>query len=1233
MCSACVVTYNILSIRDVQDELSPYFHSILKVLTELVDKTAQCGGSSRVKGGTTDVQVTGKIFECMAHLLRYTNTSNPIQTIKTITLSDHSIQSIHLSIYHTHPYVASTCHRYQIDVLVQQPDSLRPYYGPLIGHRTEFIRDFSAQTFSFFLRKLPTKAYRTHFKRLVKALASSCRTADGMAVKCVTELAISPVEVDRSNSISNDIGTSNEQSLSPRVQDLLNGVAQLLSCAFKGVKGCFHSKGGKMLSVHLAAMLPLSPAVVEEVLAVDGAKTNGKTSAKRPRREKVPEVSEAPHRGPLKVPLDVLSESTQKVLVGMTNLDCLQIYCTGRVTLECMRRLFRHLHPSNMAELWLRVLEMVQGVVQLWTAMRRLSEPSQELSWSAEIASMYAIELLLFGFRHSGGRALSADTVRTSLSDVLISSVMDLVDNCLDGSSLSKGSVLVTSARLARGARRLFCQAWSTFTGHPAFLKRVRHTIHLVLAPSSDPAGAGGWVALGVEIVHSELFAHLPRAITSAYLLKPLLAAILAVQTGHSTGPHKDSTASWVTLLHGVLTHFAENRQQADGTGGVRVIDNAVSERSDKAGTSMGAALLTVGSEELLNLTESVIALFLVDPDTFSSADPQQLEVQTRAALCVTWLADVCPQLFCRSHSNKAALQLVAHLHQTLIPFLLARENDKITHSVQVLLAHVVRTLCALCAMWTGSSDIPEEVGVALVFVMSDLLPSLVEVVSHNPRSMMLLWALLGVLELGIYPSSALNEQPEKRMILAGVLGHRKEASLLQAMADALLSPSHWLRVCALRILLFLPPPATVQQKLSSTNHATSASTTGDGGDLDDEPETSERRVMDVVWLCFEAACLPASIHQEREYTRRLGQLELFVASSRLPTEHLRLVCSFCLGMVHYKFQPLWEPAINVLVAAVNCDDGKEVVWPLILDSIQRLSNTDEACTIYEDVTQAAPTVRALVEVNSGEERVPPALATSNIFIFAVARDHDNFTVEPDSRTDVHTALNSVWNILQKSPVITLGNSRAVVSLFLRYFCSSGTCGISFFDNMMYCRFLKYQYYTVFAQDPEVPTLQRMGVFSTDISLPTYSRVQSSHVPVLAVSVLKKRLSLFLRVFAAVSSPKQLYQHQQLYYYYCTILSKPDADLVKLALDCIMTYKVPSLVPYKDSLCRFLDDSTFRDELLVFDTTLESGVVNSDHRAVLIPVIVRVLYGRFVSRGKGSKAAREQGIARWVCPL
>lgn len=68
---------------------------------------------------------------------------------------------------------------------------------------------------------------------------------------------------------------------------------------------------------------------------------------------------------------------------------------------------------------------------------------------------------------------------------------------------------------------------------------------------------------------------------------------------------------------------------------------------------------------------------------------------------------------------------------------------------------------------------------------------------------------------------------------------------------------------------------------------------------------------------------------------------------------------------------------------------------------------------------------------------------------------------------------------------------------------------------------------------------------------------------------------------------------------------------------------------------RLLDDKDFKKELLEFTLTEEGGAVKAEHRADLIPIILRLLYGRMRSAknggGKqGGTAARRIQILHYV---
>jgi hypothetical protein len=242
---------------------------------------------------------------------------------------------------------------------------------------------------------------------------------------------------------------------------------------------------------------------------------------------------------------------------------------------------------------------------------------------------------------------------------------------------------------------------------------------------------------------------------------------------------------------------------------------------------------------------------------------------------------------------------------------------------------------------------------------------------------------------------------------------------------------------------------------------------------------------------------------------------------------------------------------------------------------------------------------------------------------------------------------------------------------------SSHLFSSSSFTSFIYS-FLADQYYQKFSEDPEVPYLRNIGFFSmikqnlageattadfvkaTSPAASTTTAVAAGGAKnpnIFPVKTLKKRLEMFLQVFAAVVSPKQLFCHQMLYAYYHELMAKADVSAVKLAFSCILTYKPAAIVPYKDGILRMLEDKSLRDELVNFDPTptallLAQGqgyghnnsssgsggggggavdpYIQEIHRPELVPLLIRTVYGRFTSKSRGSKAARDQNIARCV---
>ncbi len=128
--------------------------------------------------------------------------------------------------------------------------------------------------------------------------------------------------------------------------------------------------------------------------------------------------------------------------------------------------------------------------------------------------------------------------------------------------------------------------------------------------------------------------------------------------------------------------------------------------------------------------------------------------------------------------------------------------------------------------------------------------------------------------------------------------------------------------------------------------------------------------------------------------------------------------------------------------------------------------------------------------------------------------------------------------------------------------------------------------------------------------------------------MLQKKLASFVRMFSKVKGMQQLYKHNLLYVIFVAFLSNPDIDISQMALSCLSNYKLAYLTPYKEQLQGMLGRLQFRETLTKFDLSHQGGTIDRDHRQHLIPLIIRILYGRLTARGIGSKSSRDSPAVR-----
>ena len=194
--------------------------------------------------------------------------------------------------------------------------------------------------------------------------------------------------------------------------------------------------------------------------------------------------------------------------------------------------------------------------------------------------------------------------------------------------------------------------------------------------------------------------------------------------------------------------------------------------------------------------------------------------------------------------------------------------------------------------------------------------------------------------------------------------------------------------------------------------------------------------------------------------------------------------------------------------------------------------------------------------------------------------------VEDSSRLDHISYRNHLWEVMGKFSQLAEAKNRDLVPLFL--------------DT-----FMKEEYIEIrkLAEDNET---------------------ESTHKNVIQSTV--KSLLSHLNLFVKFLDLKSLHRSPELREFVHSLLCHKLAAVQKVALDILVAFKLKYLLPYKENLGRLLEEKDFKSELLTFPLGGEDTQIKAEHREDLLPVILRLLYGRMRAVKAGGRKARKGNV-------
>ncbi|XP_020837992.1 LOW QUALITY PROTEIN: small subunit processome component 20 homolog [Phascolarctos cinereus] len=369
----------------------------------------------------------------------------------------------------------------------------------------------------------------------------------------------------------------------------------------------------------------------------------------------------------------------------------------------------------------------------------------------------------------------------------------------------------------------------------------------------------------------------------------------------------------------------------------------------------------------------------------------------------------------------------------------------------------------------------------------------------------------------------------------------------------------------------------------------------------------------------LQAELVPATVNDYREKLLHLRKLRHDLVQASIPTGPLHEVpLRYLLSMLYINFSALWDPVIELIASHANEMENK-AFWKVYYEHLER------AATRAEKELQNDSRDKHLRD--KGGEKMETGDVGS---LYHEQLEHRTDCRERLDHTNFRFLL---WKALAKFPERVEPRSRELSPLFLR--------------------FISNEYYPADHQVAPTQDLLKRGSVAPEEEREEGTPVEgdegavdgedlADETVVLGFRKKKtrraaaKQLIAHLQVFSKFSNPRSLYLESQLYELYLQLLLHPEQDVQKIALECIMTYKHPHILPYKENLQRLLEDKSFKEEIVHFSISEGNTIVKTAHRADLFSVLLRILYGRMKNKtgsktqGKSASGTRMSIVLRFL---
>lgn len=337
----------------------------------------------------------------------------------------------------------------------------------------------------------------------------------------------------------------------------------------------------------------------------------------------------------------------------------------------------------------------------------------------------------------------------------------------------------------------------------------------------------------------------------------------------------------------------------------------------------------------------------------------------------------------------------------------------------------------------------------------------------------------------------------------------------------------------------------------------------------------------------------PLNIQTARTVSMHMRRLTAAYKSTATDSWVARAIPTFCFGLLYVNFTQVWEDSCNALKEMCETKEGEAVVSELAFKWLEAApADTSSQSPLSQSLDEHVDTTAAtefdctnLLYLSSLSQKTSEVLSDAKqqlIHKFNVDHHKVEF-VTSQSRSQALKVLNTIPQLAEKK-------SRILVPTLLLWATGNEVTNDAVPDDL-------------------------------DDQAKEQTNTQSRWA--------RKDQKAMLGLFAKFVNPKVLYQATDVYSALLNLLGNGDVEIQKSALKAILTWKNRSINRYEENLLNVLDDARFREQISVFlDLGQDDESMKDEDRPEVMPVILRMLYGKVVARAGSSSGKRGQESRR-----